>query len=54
MTDGGEQYIYDEIFGILREDSNREDVVAALIALRTSGPVLSLLNQGDLKTASEN
>jgi hypothetical protein len=49
MTDGGEQYIYDELFGILRGDSDREDVVAALIALRGSGPVLFLLNQDDLK-----
>lgn len=54
LIDGEERYIYRELTGLIRNPSSpREDVVAALIAIRWSGSVLALATVDDLKVVCE-
>jgi hypothetical protein len=53
MSDQSEIYVFDHLFGILRERDDREEIVAALDALRFSGDALSLFNVSDIKIINE-
>lgn len=54
LAEGEERYIYDMLTGLVRGKSTpREEVVAALIALRRSGSVLDLFTLADLKTIGQ-
>jgi hypothetical protein len=53
MVDQSERYIYQRLIGILSEREDREEVVAALVALSYSGDALSLLSVGDLKLVNQ-
>lgn len=54
LAEGEERYIYDMLTGLVRgKMTPREEVVAALIALRRSGSVLGLFTLADLKTIGQ-
>src|SRR4029078_7358979 len=47
-TTASEQYLYDRLIGIVRNSRDREEVVAALVAIR-EGSATTLFVQGDLR-----
>ena len=54
LAEGEERYIYEMLTGLVRgKMTPREEVVAALIALRRSGSVLGLFTLADLKTIGQ-
>lgn len=49
FSEGDEKYIYDMLINLINENTPREELVAALIALRWSGSVIALVKLGDIK-----
>jgi hypothetical protein len=49
FAEGEERYVYDKLIGFVKSDTPREELVAALIALRWSGSVIALVKLDDLK-----
>lgn len=50
LSDADPQFIYETLLTILRAGVDRQEVSAALIALRQNSEVLAILNQSDLRT----
>jgi hypothetical protein len=53
MVDQSEAFVFERLFAILRERDDREEVVAALDALRYSGDTLSLVSVTEIKLIAE-
>ena len=53
LAEGEERYVYETLIGLVRVNTPREELVAALIALRWSGSALALFKIGDLRSVSK-
>lgn len=53
LAEGEERYVYNMLIDLVRGSTPREELVAALIALRWSGSVLDLITLDDLRVISD-
>ncbi len=53
FAEGEKSYVYNKLISIIRNDTPREELVAALTTLRWSGRVIALIKLGDLRIVAD-